>query len=223
MHQSAATLRHRTVRTLFFRSLTWVAVVPLALWVGQVAPMASALIISLVLGTSLLFAGACRLRSVSIPVGFLLLVVTNLLFVVLSALYGPFVLAPTLIATNTVFFVLHSNPGQRRVIVALGVLAMVLPFLGELAGLVPPSCEFVDGKIVLLPRTLAFPPTGTKLLLLVTHVMMVISPALFAASVRNALLAAERRLFLHSWQVGQLAADLRTGERASLPGVADAA
>jgi eukaryotic-like serine/threonine-protein kinase len=223
MQESAAALRLRTVRSLFYRSLTWVAVVPLALWVGQVAPLASTVIISLVIATPLLFAAACRLRSVSIPVGFSLLAFTNILFVVLSALYGPFVLAPTLIATNTVFFVLHSNPGERRVIVALGVLAMVLPFLGELAGIVPPSCEFVDGRIILLPRTLAFPPTGTKLLLLVTHVMMVIAPALFAISVRNALLAAERKLFLHSWQVGQLAADLRTGERSTLPGVPEAA
>jgi serine/threonine-protein kinase len=221
MQQSAATLRHRTVRSLFYRSLSWVAVVPLALWVGQVAPVASAVIISMVLGTSLLIAAACRLRSVSIPVGFLLLVVTTVLFAVLSALYGPFTLVPTLIATNTVFFVLHSNPGQRRVIVALGVLATVLPFLGELVGLIPPSCQFLGDRIVILPRTLAFPATGTKVLLLVTHVMMVIAPALFAAGVRNALLAAERKLFLHSWQVGQLAADLRAGERGSLSGAVE--
>jgi eukaryotic-like serine/threonine-protein kinase len=219
IRQSAAALRLRTVRSLFYRSLSWVAVVPLALWIGYVSPKAAALIIGLVLGTSLLTAGACRLRAVSIRTGFGLLLLTTALFAVLSGLYGPFMLVPTLIATNTIFFVLHSNPGQRRLIVALGVLATVLPFLGELAGLIPPSCEFLDGRIILLPRTLAFPATGTKVLLLVTHVMMVIAPALFAAAVRDSLLAAQRKLFLHTWQVSQIAADLRAGDRASLSGV----
>jgi serine/threonine-protein kinase len=209
IEENAAALRVRAMRTLAVRSLAWLVCVPLSLLIGYVNVPASIAVSVSVITVALLIAAACRLRTVSVRTGLFFLVAITLLFALLSSLFGPFILVPPMITINTIFFVLHSQPGQRKIILAMGVLAMVGPFLAELLHLVPPSCEFIDNRIILLPRTLAFPATETALMLLFAQVMLAVYPVVVAARVRDAWLAAERKLFLYSWQVGQLAADLR--------------
>jgi hypothetical protein len=41
-----------------------------------------------------------------------------------------------------------------------------------------------------------------------SHIALVLAPAFVAARLHDALLAAERRLFLYGWRVSQLATDL---------------
>jgi serine/threonine-protein kinase len=208
VEQSAATLRRRAVGTLFFRSLSWAAFIPITAWLGYTAPRAAWLIVGAVAGTAVLLAALRRLSVVSPRMMLALLLATSALFAALSSMFGPFILIPALVATNTIFFVLHAPPRQRWLILLAGVLAVLFPFAVELAGIIPPSYEFLGGQIVIHPRALAFPATGTQVMLVLAHIALVLAPAFVAARVHDALLAAERRLFLYGWRVSQLAIDL---------------
>jgi serine/threonine-protein kinase len=208
VEQSAAALRRRAVGTLFFRSLSWAAFIPITAWLGYTAPRAAWLIVGAVAGTAALLWALRRLVAVTPRTLLGLLLVTSALFATLSAMFGPFILIPALVATNTIFFVLHAPPAQRWLILLVGVLTVLLPFAVELAGLVPPSYEFLGGEILVRPRALAFPVPGTQLMLVLAHVALVLAPAFVATRVHDALLAAERRLFLYGWRVSQLAVDL---------------
>jgi hypothetical protein len=118
------------------------------------------------------------------------------------------VVVPALIATNTIFFMLHSQPGERAFILVAAILGLMLPFVFEIVGVFPPSYAFSAGQMIIQPRVLALPESRVPVLLTVMHLMLAIAPALIAFRVRDDLLAAQRKLHLTSWRLGQLAADL---------------
>ena len=59
----------------------------------------------------------------------------------------------------------------------------------------------------------SFPYWPTSLVLLVSSVLLVLTPAVLVGRMRDALSAAERRLFMHSWHLRQLAPDEGQRER----------
>jgi len=207
VEQSAAALRRRAVGTLFFRSLSWAAFIPITAWLGYTAPRAAWLIVARWRARPRC-SGAARLVAVTPRTLLGLLLVTSALFATLSAMFGPFILIPALVATNTIFFVLPcaaraavAHPARRRAHRAVAVRRRA-----RRSG--PPSYEFLGGEILVRPRALAFPVPGTQLMLVLAHVALVLAPAFVATRVHDALLAAERRLFLYGWRVSQLAVDL---------------
>ncbi|MFC1641828.1 serine/threonine protein kinase, partial [Myxococcota bacterium] len=156
LEQSRATQRREAVRALFLRSLTWAVFVPITVWLGYTAPQVAYAVLALVLGTVGLLGRLRRLPRVSSRLMLGLLLLTSVVFVGLSAMFGPFILIPALVATNTVFFVLHTPRRQRWLVFALGVLTITLPFGAEILGLVPPSYQFTGKEIIVHARALAF-------------------------------------------------------------------
>ena len=128
-----------------------------------------------------------RRDSISDRVGLLLLCVTTVLFAGFSVLFGPFIVVPSVVATNSVFFVLHSRPGQRLYIILAGVLAVMVPFLAELLQLVPPSYTFEAGRMVVEPRVIALDSISTMGILGLLHIVLAIAPTVIAVRVRDAL------------------------------------
>jgi serine/threonine-protein kinase len=136
--------------------------------------------------------------------GIALLVLSSASISLLSPILGPFVIVPGLVATNTVFFALHANRRGRQFIGLVGVLAMLVPAALELLHIVPPSYAFANGSVTILPRMTDLAPHQTMLVMLVTSIALVITPAFVAGRMHDALAEAERRLFLHAWQLRQL-------------------
>ena len=207
--ETDAEMRRNAVNFLFWRSLLWTVCVPLTLWVGYTRPFIAGTVATGILVTMLALAVLRRRPAISDATGLILLGVTTILFGSLSTLFGPFILVPSLAATNSIFFVFHSRPGQRLVIILAGVAAVMLPFFMELVGIVPPSYVFEAGRMLVVPRVMAIDETRTMALLAVLHVVLAIAPTVIALRVRDELLAAQRKLSLTSWRLGQLAADLR--------------
>lgn len=124
-----------------------------------------------------------------------------------SCWLGPFVLVPVAAAATTLWFGMQAERVERWIIMGVGTVSVVVPFLLEAAGLVPPSYEFRDGDFVLLSRALELDPTLTILSLLYTTVTFVILPGLFFGGIRDKLAEVETKLHLQAWQLRQLAAE----------------
>jgi serine/threonine-protein kinase len=136
--------------------------------------------------------------------GAALLGLSSLAIALMSALFGPFILVPGLAATNTMYFAMTADRRGRLWVIVVGVLAVTLPITVELTGLVPPAYTFTGGLMHVMPRATELPAFRTTICLVLTSIAMVVSPGLIIGSMRDALAAAERRLFLQAWNLRQL-------------------
>ena len=121
-----------------------------------------------------------------------------------SCLFGPLLFLPSLAAVNTLAFMMAPRKDGRWLAIALGCLAIVLPFALDATGVTPPAYRFDAGVLCALPRTLAFPPLATTTFLLLTSVGLVITSALLIARFRDTLTEAQQRLSMTAWQLRQI-------------------
>jgi serine/threonine-protein kinase len=204
LRAAAAATRRQVARSGAGRFMLWSAFVPVATWMGiRDAPVSAAVILSIVASGGFAY-WLSRRRHVGLRHGFTLLVLSSVAIALMSAPFGPFILVPGLAATNTMYFAMSADRRSRVVVILLGAVAVTLPFVLELAGLVPHAYTFSGGLMHVMPRVTELPALKTTLCLLVTSVAMVISPGVMAGSMRDALAAAERRQFLQAWHLRQL-------------------
>jgi eukaryotic-like serine/threonine-protein kinase len=122
----------------------------------------------------------------------------------MTTLFGPFILVPGLAATNTLFQAMHADRATRRVMLTLGLLTVVVPLLLELFRVTTRSYDIAADGIIVHPRMASFSTWPTSLVLFFSSVLVVLTPTLLVGRLRDALVSAERRLFLHSWHLKQL-------------------
>ena len=121
-----------------------------------------------------------------------------------SALFGPFVLAPSIVAVITLLFSLNHPAEWRGRILGLGVAAALLPAVLEWIGLVPPSIAFGIEGMTLLPRFVNFPVAPSLLLLVVGNLAVVITAGAAMAPIRKELDDAQARVRTTAWQLRQM-------------------
>ncbi|MEZ4391516.1 MAG: serine/threonine-protein kinase [Polyangiales bacterium] len=122
----------------------------------------------------------------------------------MSAWMGPFVLVPTVAASLLMFGVVYGRAGERAMMVAVSVLAVVMPLALEALGVVGESYRFVPEGVLILPRTLALEPVRTTAALLWSCLGFITFPALLLGRLRDDLAGAERHIALQAWQLRQL-------------------
>jgi serine/threonine-protein kinase len=136
------------------------------------------------------------------------MIVTGLTFATLASVscwMGPFVLVPQASAIVTLWITLHSATRRERwMLVAMGLLSVIVPYVLQIVGVLPPSYVFADGNITIVARALRLAPNITVPTLLYTSLAFVALPPIFLGRMRDALSAAERQLFLQAWHLRQL-------------------
>ncbi|MCH9682445.1 MAG: serine/threonine protein kinase [Deltaproteobacteria bacterium] len=125
-----------------------------------------------------------------------------------ATLYGPLVFTPGAVAINCTAFALTVGPLARRATMAVGSLAIVVPLLLELLGLVQPSYRSTSEGMELLSRALQLRGAPALVLLAVASVAMVLTGGFAVGRARDALDRAERQLALYSWHFRQLLPDV---------------
>jgi serine/threonine protein kinase len=118
---------------------------------------------------------------------------------------GPFVLVPVAAACCTLIFCSQADPFERRAVIAMGVVASLLPYAVEWLGLVPPSYAFAGDHLILMARSVDMHPAKTTAALVYTSMAFTFFPAYAISRVRDSLVKAQRKLFLHAWHFDQLA------------------
>ncbi len=126
----------------------------------------------------------------------------------MSTMFGPLFLIPGLAAMSTMAAAFNTpSRSGRALVISIGVLAVLVPLLLESVGLLPPSYEFRDGVLVILPRMHHFPPTATIVFLSYIGLGHIISISVLMGRLHTARLRALHKLHLHTWQLKQLVSD----------------
>ena len=193
--------------------VSWVAFTPLLLAAGIlrynelwwiVMPGA----VTIALG---LFAARRSRVSGTLQLGILVAMVTASM--ALSRIFGPLILVPTVIVPLGVVIQGHPVRVMRVVGLALTALAMVVPLLLELLGVLPASYRFADGAITVIPQLTRLPEWFTLTFLTIANVSIAVLPALFVGRLRADLATAQTRELMRSWQLGRLGDDLLRAHR----------
>jgi serine/threonine-protein kinase len=192
-------------RAAGYAFLTWFLFTPLAIWMG-IRSWRVALLITVgwLAAAAISFLGA-RSPDPSGKPGVPILLSGALAIGLTAALFGPFFFVPGLVVIYGVMFTLVPPDRSRRwTVVALCMLAIVAPAVLAWAGILPQPYELTQDAIVIHAGMLHFPPAPTILFLLVTSVAVVVTACSMAATMRDALTAAEERLHVQAWQLRQM-------------------
>ncbi len=145
-----------------------------------------------------------RTRNDTMTVRIAAVVATHAALMFAASVFGPFLLLPGCLACLAVAFSVATFPPShddvdprnlRLGALAFSALALLSIVALEAFGVLPPSMEFRDNTIVLLPRVADFPPRATFFFLVVTNVLLVVAPALIVVRVRDLSLERERQTF----------------------------
>lgn len=120
---------------------------------------------------------------------------------VFTQVFSPVVLAPTLMATHLIVYCAYAGPRARAALIGASVLGMAIPIALEAAGVIPPSFVVDETGIHVLPRLVELEPRVTWALLVMGATIAVAVPGVVAGRVRDALVASQERLVLHTWHL----------------------
>ncbi|MBI5513680.1 MAG: protein kinase [Deltaproteobacteria bacterium] len=205
-------LRNERVAEAGFSSIlglaAWIPFVPLVFWMGirDVRPLA--LVTLFLVSAGALLGWALHYRVMDQRYGFISFGLVSLGLTGLAAIFGPLVLVPPLVLVNCAFFALHArNTFHRRVVLGLGLAAVLAPLALSFLGVVPAPYHFEAGRIYISPGATHFTPLPTMLFLTLSTVLSVVIPVVFMVRYRSLLDAAERRLLVQSWHFQHLVPD----------------
>ncbi len=198
-------------RTSAVRLATWILVIPAVISFGVTSWARGGALIASLLGSALLALLAWRTRSVSDTATLTLLGASSLAIALVSFVFGPFVLVPSLAATNAMFFAMNAERPLRRVVIGASIAAVTLPFLASLAGLDATYYSFAEGVMTITSPMVGFPPALAQGLLLVVSIALVTTPTLLAGRMRDELAKAEERVILQAHYLAQLVPEAARG------------
>lgn len=190
--------------TAMRRYFLWAAFVPLVATMGIRDWVSTALVVAMILIAAIGALVLAHRPVIRARTAAWILAASYAAIALGSAVFGAFVMVPTLVATNTAYWVMNAAPRNRWWIVTLGVLAILVPWLADTSGIVPAAYLIDDLGFRLQERAVYFPEIPTTVVLLATSVALTIVPALMVAKMRDALARAEVRVFLQAWRLRQL-------------------
>ncbi len=207
-HQAEETAWASVARSVALRMAMWMALVPLAWAMGPLnVPLAASVVAIIVVTFGVAFWAGRQPRLSAVGIS-LVLAASGVPLIGASFIFGSFVLVPALASTGMVLAASFLRPGTRGVVIILGVVVVLAPFLlGEL-GLVEPSYRFLDDELHIAPQLLHFPPGPSKVLLVLATITTLVVPSLLAGQLRDRLALAEKRLLLTAWHLERLGKQL---------------
>ncbi|MFW6051698.1 MAG: serine/threonine-protein kinase [Myxococcota bacterium] len=218
-HAEAQNDRVRTAfATLGRARLSWLFYVPLLLWMGLHAPVLVAGCLALALGAGGLDLVVARLPSPRPWLRHGAAALTLLTIMPLGFLFGPFLVAPLVVAASMPALVVQADRTGRHVVLATALVTVFGPIALEWADLVPPALAFSDGTMTQLPGAVAFPELPTRVLLTAVVLGALATSVAMLGRLRDALVEAEDRLHRRAWQLRQLVPG-RTGRYLGHPDV----
>jgi serine/threonine-protein kinase len=199
--------RAHGVRVVILTLVSWLALIPVAIWIGVrdwTVPATMAVLTSCGLLYALRKARSTRYTSAQF-LGMSALLAT--VVVLSSSLVGPFVVVPIASCAASTMFVTFGTRGERRWVVATWGVATLVPYLVELLRVFPPAYTFAGGDIVLHPRALALPEIPVTVSLAYTSLAFILFSAYFVGGLRDKQREGDRRMFVQAWHLRQLFPD----------------
>lgn len=120
-------------------------------------------------------------------------------------LFGPFVLAPGLLAAFAMSLALTESAFKRALYTIITSLGVAVPLALELLGVLAPSYSYDGTSMMTHPHITLLPETLTVAFLATATFGGVVAPVLYAGVLRGRLTDAEKAMLTQSWQLRQLA------------------
>lgn len=117
---------------------------------------------------------------------------------------GPFIIAPTLVATTLMGYAAHPRFGRIGAFAAILALSVAVPWALELAGVVSPTYRFEHGDIVLTSSIITFGEAPVQLAFALLMVVLLVVVALLTRMMAERQHAASRQIELQAWHLRQL-------------------
>jgi eukaryotic-like serine/threonine-protein kinase len=119
-------------------------------------------------------------------------------------LLGWAIVVPGLAAVHTVGFILSGEKKLQPAALALGALAVIVPFVLQESNLLPSAYVFDHDRMIVLPLMTGLPPVRTQIYLLLTSLAAIVVPTVVVSRLRDTLETAEERAFMQAWTLQHL-------------------
>jgi serine/threonine-protein kinase len=183
---------------------SFLAFVPVVAWMGLRDGTSLGILVVLIVAGIVISILGSRAKKPEVWAAPAALAASTASLIVMSRVFGPFVLIPGLAMANAIGFSLESR-GARRIAYVIGSsMAVVIPAALELMGTIPPSYAFESNSMTILPQLTDLPRTQSLVLLWTASLAAIILPAVLVSRTRDALRGAEHRLAVMAWQLRQL-------------------
>jgi len=209
-----ASLVHTGARYSVIASLMWFLFLPFVVWMDfKDGWLAAYVLVPAGLAAMVSFV-ASRMQVITKPFQLVTIGLTVFGGAATTTMYGPFMLAPTLLATFTIVLQAHPSGTMRAATWAMGMTAMIAVSVIELVH--PASLIQIGDALAVMPRMHDLPRTPSIMLLLTANLAMTIVPCLFIGRIRKALTEAQQQILVQAWQFRRFGEDLIAPSR---PGV----
>jgi eukaryotic-like serine/threonine-protein kinase len=192
------------LRALGRARLTWVLYVPLLAWMGIREPGLVGLCLALALAAGALDLAVAHMRAPGPWLRHGAAALTLLTIMPLGFAFGPFFVAPLVVAASLPALVVQASRTGHRVVLGAAALTVCAPIALEWAGLMPPALAFSDAGLVLLPNVVALPEGPTRAFLTVVVLGALATSVALVGRMRDALVESEERVHRRTWQFRQL-------------------
>jgi serine/threonine-protein kinase len=197
------TRRRRSALTSIFGYLSLLFYLPLMAWLGI---RHGGSLVPLFL-FALLAAGAAayvwRVRTSSAAV-LSVMALSTVALASSATLFGPLLVTPMLIATNTTAFALLLEGRHRLISMVTGIGVLLAVMALGLSGALPGGYAFDDGAMHVLPGAVHFPEAPTIVFLAIVSIATIVTPSILAGQIRDTLGDLERQLYLYGWHLSEL-------------------
>jgi len=196
-------------RVAAYLYISWLPLGAVVLWMGlRDVPIAVTWVVLIVATASAMYYGSMRGKydAFSYFVG---LVISSAALATTGRLFGPYVMAPTLLTVNAVAFLLHSRRAWRPGSVVIVVAALIGPIALEEAGLLATSTSIATDHLTIRATIAEFSEPATSIALIGLMVVYAVVIGLAAGRLRDRRVADELRVQLGAWQLAQLAPQRR--------------
>jgi serine/threonine-protein kinase len=197
-------------RTGTLAYLSFLLYLPLLFWMGIRSPHWVVLLVGLALAAAATSLVVSRMPKAKSSIG--VLWVSTLAIASLAGVFGPFVLVPSVAAANVLAFYVTNPRSERRKIVAIGSLSVLLPLVLEWLGVLPPAYRFTPEGLLIVPRAAWMPELATTVFLAVSSLAILATASLAIAPFRDEFDEAQRRIRLLSWHLRHLLPERALGD-----------
>ncbi len=121
-----------------------------------------------------------------------------------AGFYGALVLVPLLATANVLCLTAGLERRYRGWVLLMGLCSVLVPFVLERVGVLPPSYRFGPGTITVLPVVRDLHQTPVRVGLLLSTLAAIIAPTLFTWRMSNTAASARERMHVYGWQLQRL-------------------
>jgi len=182
----------------------YLAFVPLLLWTGIRDLTVLAAFAGLAVASGVQVWQLTRADQISRPGIYLNACINAALIALVCRMVGPFIIAPTLVTTTLMAYAAHPAFGSIRIVSAILVSGVAIPWALEAIGVLAPTYRFGGGELVLASPNLTFTAVPVQVAFAVLLVSLVAVVALLTRVLALRQREAAHKLELQAWALRQI-------------------